>query len=30
VAEDIDDRGALLVRTTTGLVRVISGEVQWM
>jgi BirA family biotin operon repressor/biotin-[acetyl-CoA-carboxylase] ligase len=30
VAEDIDDAGALLVRTDAGVVRVISGEVRWM
>jgi BirA family biotin operon repressor/biotin-[acetyl-CoA-carboxylase] ligase len=29
VAEDIDDEGALLVRTNSGLVRVVSGEVLW-
>ena len=30
VAEDIDASGALLVRTTTGRERIISGEVQWI
>jgi BirA family transcriptional regulator, biotin operon repressor / biotin---[acetyl-CoA-carboxylase] ligase len=30
VAENIDDTGALLVRTDAGLVRVISGEVRWL
>lgn len=29
VAEDIDETGALLVRTHAGLVRLISGEVRW-
>lgn len=29
VAERVDDDGALLVRTETGLVRIISGEVRW-
>jgi BirA family biotin operon repressor/biotin-[acetyl-CoA-carboxylase] ligase len=29
-AERIDDDGALMVRTESGLVRVISGEVRWM
>jgi BirA family biotin operon repressor/biotin-[acetyl-CoA-carboxylase] ligase len=29
IAETIDDRGALLVRTATGIERIISGEVQW-
>jgi BirA family transcriptional regulator, biotin operon repressor / biotin---[acetyl-CoA-carboxylase] ligase len=29
-AEDVDETGALLVRTDSGLVRVISGEVRWM
>ena len=29
-AEDIDDSGALLVRTEAGLVPVISGEVRWL
>jgi BirA family transcriptional regulator, biotin operon repressor / biotin---[acetyl-CoA-carboxylase] ligase len=29
-AERVDDDGALLVRTESGLVRVISGEVRWM
>jgi len=29
-AERIDDDGALIVRTESGLVRVISGEVRWM
>jgi BirA family transcriptional regulator, biotin operon repressor / biotin---[acetyl-CoA-carboxylase] ligase len=30
LAERVDEDGALLVRTETGLVRVISGEVRWM
>lgn len=30
VAEDIDDTGALLVRTDSGVMRVISGEVRWL
>lgn len=30
VAENIDATGALIVRTTTGSVRLISGEVQWI
>jgi BirA family biotin operon repressor/biotin-[acetyl-CoA-carboxylase] ligase len=30
VAEDVDDHGALLVRTETGIERVISGEVRWI
>ena len=30
VAEDVDDAGALLVRTPVGLERVISGEIRWM
>lgn len=30
VAQDIDDTGALLVRTDGGIVRVISGEVRWI
>ena len=30
VAEDVDDRGALLVRTDAGIERVISGEVRWI
>ena len=30
VAETIDATGALIVRTSTGLVRLISGEVQWI
>ncbi len=30
VAENIDDTGALVVRTAGGLVRVISGEVRWV
>ena len=30
VAEDIDDAGALLVRTNQGMTRVISGEVAWL
>jgi BirA family biotin operon repressor/biotin-[acetyl-CoA-carboxylase] ligase len=30
VAEDVDDRGALLVRTDAGLERIISGEVRWI
>jgi BirA family biotin operon repressor/biotin-[acetyl-CoA-carboxylase] ligase len=30
VAEDIDDTGALLVRTEAGVRRVISGEVRWL
>jgi BirA family transcriptional regulator, biotin operon repressor / biotin---[acetyl-CoA-carboxylase] ligase len=30
VAEDLDDSGALLVRTHNGTVRVISGEVRWI
>jgi len=30
VAEDIDENGALLVRTDKGLERVISGEVRWI
>ena len=30
VAERVDDDGALLVRTESGLVRVISGEVRWI
>lgn len=30
VAEGIDDGGALLVRTTAGLERVISGEIRWI
>jgi BirA family biotin operon repressor/biotin-[acetyl-CoA-carboxylase] ligase len=30
VAENIDDSGALLVRTESGVVRVISGEVRWL
>ena len=29
VAQDIDEAGALLVRTETGIVRVIAGEVRW-
>lgn len=30
VTEDIDDAGALLVRTSTGIVRLIAGELRWM
>jgi BirA family transcriptional regulator, biotin operon repressor / biotin---[acetyl-CoA-carboxylase] ligase len=30
VAEDIDDTGALVVRTATGLARVTAGEVRWV
>lgn len=30
VAENIDDRGALLVRTPAGIERIISGEVTWV
>ena len=30
IAEDIDDDGALRVRTGTGVVRVIAGEVRWV
>jgi BirA family biotin operon repressor/biotin-[acetyl-CoA-carboxylase] ligase len=30
VAEDIDDAGALLVRTAAGVERIISGEVRWI
>jgi BirA family transcriptional regulator, biotin operon repressor / biotin---[acetyl-CoA-carboxylase] ligase len=30
IAEDVDDRGALLVRTDAGVERVISGEVRWI
>jgi BirA family biotin operon repressor/biotin-[acetyl-CoA-carboxylase] ligase len=30
VAEDVDESGALIVRTAEGAVRVISGEVRWM
>lgn len=30
VAEDIDESGALVVRTGNGAVRIISGEVQWI
>ena len=30
VAENIDDTGALLVRTDAGIVRVMSGEVRWL
>ena len=30
VAEDVDDAGALLVRTATGVERVISGEIRWI
>lgn len=30
VAENIDEVGALLVRSSAGLVRIISGEVQWI
>jgi biotin-(acetyl-CoA carboxylase) ligase len=30
IAEDIDPRGALLVRTDRGIVPVISGEVRWV
>jgi BirA family transcriptional regulator, biotin operon repressor / biotin---[acetyl-CoA-carboxylase] ligase len=29
LAERVDDDGALLVRTETGLVRILSGEVRW-
>jgi BirA family biotin operon repressor/biotin-[acetyl-CoA-carboxylase] ligase len=30
VAEDVDDGGALLVRTDAGIARIMSGEVQWI
>jgi biotin-(acetyl-CoA carboxylase) ligase len=30
LAENIDETGALLVRTDAGVVRVISGEVRWL
>ncbi len=30
VAEDVDDRGALLVRTPDGPARIVSGEVRWV
>jgi BirA family biotin operon repressor/biotin-[acetyl-CoA-carboxylase] ligase len=30
IAENVDDDGALLVRTGSGMARVISGEVQWI
>jgi hypothetical protein len=29
IAEDIDDAGALLVRTPDGVARITSGEVRW-
>lgn len=29
VAEDLDERGALLVRTESGIERIISGEIRW-
>jgi BirA family biotin operon repressor/biotin-[acetyl-CoA-carboxylase] ligase len=30
VAEDVDETGALLVRTTSATIRVTSGEVNWL
>jgi BirA family transcriptional regulator, biotin operon repressor / biotin---[acetyl-CoA-carboxylase] ligase len=30
IAENIDEAGALLIRTDSGLVRIISGEVRWI
>jgi BirA family biotin operon repressor/biotin-[acetyl-CoA-carboxylase] ligase len=30
VAENIDENGALLVKTNAGVMRVISGEVRWL
>jgi BirA family biotin operon repressor/biotin-[acetyl-CoA-carboxylase] ligase len=30
IAEDIDQAGALLVRTNQGVIRVLSGEVTWL